>query len=70
MFEEKIAKLEEIIERIEDGETPLEDAITLYKDGTNAVRECGEILQKFEEEVAVLTKTSDGFLLTPFAEEA
>lgn len=70
MFEEKLEKLEEIIERVEDGETPLEDAIALYKEGMAAARECGEILLKIEEEVSLLEKTAEGFMLEAFPEDA
>jgi exodeoxyribonuclease VII small subunit len=68
-FENKIERVEEIIERVESNDTALEDALSLYKDGIALVKECGEVLQKFEEEVFVLQKSAEEFVLKPFAGE-
>jgi exodeoxyribonuclease VII small subunit len=65
-FEKKIASLEEIVEQIEDAQTPLDAAVSLYKNGIELARECGEILRGYEEEVQVLKKSADGFMSVPF----
>lgn len=62
-FEEKLARLEEIVERVETA--PLEDAISLYKDGIAIAKECGEKLRGYEEEIFVLKKEADEFTLEP-----
>ncbi|MCL2577023.1 MAG: exodeoxyribonuclease VII small subunit [Defluviitaleaceae bacterium] len=68
-FEKNIERIEKILGKIEDSETGLEDAISLYKDGIALVKECGEVLCKHEEEVLVLQKKADKFILEPFSEE-
>ena len=66
-FEEKLNKLEGIVEQIESPEIELEKAIALYKDGIKLAKECGETLQKHEEEILVLQKTAEEFILEPFS---
>jgi exodeoxyribonuclease VII small subunit len=65
-FEKNLERVAKITEQIEDSETPLEEAISLYKYGISLAKECGEILQGYEEEVMVLQKTADSFTLAPF----
>lgn len=66
-FEKKLANLEEIIEKVEDSEIPLEEAISLYKEGVKLAKECGEFLRHCEDEVLILQKANNGFLTEPFA---
>ncbi|MCL1845780.1 MAG: exodeoxyribonuclease VII small subunit [Defluviitaleaceae bacterium] len=60
-FEEKLTRLEEITERVEDAQTPLEEAIALYKNGVALAKECGEALRGYEAEILVLKKEADDF---------
>jgi len=55
-FEEALARLEEIIERIESGEVGLEKAIGEYERGVVLIRRCKDILQKAEQRVDELTR--------------
>jgi exodeoxyribonuclease VII small subunit len=64
-FEDKLKRLEETAEKVENA--PLDDAISLYKDGIELVKECGEILRGYEEQVMVLQKKAGEFILEPFA---
>ena len=64
-FEEKLHRLEEIAERVEDAQTPLEDAIALYRDGVKIAKECGESLRAYEDEILVLKKEADELVLVP-----
>jgi len=41
-FEEAILKLEEVVQKLETGDVPLEDAITLYKKGMELSAFCHE----------------------------
>jgi exodeoxyribonuclease VII small subunit len=68
-FEKNIERIEKILSQIEDGETELEEAMSLYKYGVSLAKECGEVLQKHEEEVLLLQKSADKFILEPFSEE-
>ena len=67
-IEEKFLRLAEISEQIE-GDTPLESAISLYKEGLALVEDCGSQLKKYEEEVLLLKKNADDvFRLEQFGE--
>lgn len=48
-FEEAITNLEEMIERIESGETGLEESLTEYERGIALYRHCRDILNKAEQ---------------------
>jgi len=68
-FEDDITKLSEIIEQIEDSQTPLDTAISLYKEGVNIATKCGEILAQYEEEIYVLQQNADNtFILKRFGD--
>ena len=70
-FEQSLARLSDIVETIEDGDTTLEGAIKLYKEGLTLAQNCGDILSRFESEVLQLQKDADGaFVLAPFGEGA
>ena len=70
-FEKSLSRLSEIVEQIEDGDTTLEDAIKLYKEGLAHAEDCGNILAGYEREVLLLQKDADGaFSLAPFGEGA
>jgi len=66
-FEEKLENLAQIVEKVEDSQTPLDEAISLYKEGIAVAKECGETLRRYEEEVLILQKTADDFILEPFS---
>jgi exodeoxyribonuclease VII small subunit len=50
-FEEAILKLEEIVQKLETGDVPLEDAITLYKKGMELSALCHGKLQNAEKQL-------------------
>ena len=59
-FEERMARLEEIIRRLEKGDVPLEDSIRLFEEGTRLAKSCDELLSEAEKKVVVLSKGADG----------
>jgi len=66
-FEASLSRLSEIIGTVESGDTSLDDAITLYKEGLALAQDCGAVLSVYESEVLQLQKsTDDMFKLTPF----
>ena len=70
-FEEALTRLTDIVATIEDGETTLDGAIGLYKEGLALAQKCGDILGNYEADVLQLQKEADGaFALTPFGEGA
>jgi len=69
-FEQALARLSDIVDTIEDGETTLDSAMKLYKEGLALAQNCGDILGQYESEVLVLQKKADeAFALSPFSEE-
>ena len=55
-FESMVEALEQIIERIEGGETGLEQSIAEYEKGMSLIKRCREILQRAEQKVEELGK--------------
>lgn len=51
-FENKIKKLEEIVEKLENGELSLDESIKLYTQGVNLSSECKKTLNEAELKIA------------------
>lgn len=51
-FEEKLAELERIVNNLETGEVPLDDAIEEFKKAMDLVKECDEKLNGAQEAIA------------------
>jgi len=61
-FEDALAKLEETVRRLEAGSLPLDEAVTLFEEGTRLARQCNERLEAAELKVSQLTRTANGQL--------
>ena len=59
-FEDQLAKLEEIVARLEDEGVGLEESLDLFERGMGLVRSCRERLEKVEQRVAQLMQNEDG----------
>ena len=59
-FEEALKKLEEIVQRLERGELPLEESLTCYEDGIRLSRLCHTKLEEAERRIEVLVKDARG----------
>ncbi len=69
-FEASIGRLEEIVRRMEQGDVPLEQALSLFEEGTGLIRTCSKLLDDAELKVVQLMKGPDGDPVeTDFAEE-
>ena len=55
-YEEKIEQLKEIIARIEDGTTSLEESMRLYERGAVLVRQCETMLAEAEVKITTLSR--------------
>ncbi|MGN7387794.1 exodeoxyribonuclease VII small subunit [Sporosarcina sp. SAFN-015] len=63
-FEEAMSKLEGIVQKLESGDVPLEDAITLYKQGMELSAYCHGKLQDAEKQL--ISIIDDNGESTPF----
>lgn len=59
-FEQSMARLEEIVARLEHGDVPLEDALGLFDEGTTLMKKCSLMLDKAEQKIVKLTAGADG----------
>lgn len=55
-FEESLARLEEIVEQLEDGKLPLNESLVLYEEGIKLSRECNRQLTEVEGRLEALIK--------------
>ncbi|TMA37028.1 MAG: exodeoxyribonuclease VII small subunit [Deltaproteobacteria bacterium] len=62
-FEEALAELEGLVQRLEKGELPLEDSLAAFERGVNLVRLLTQRLAEVEQRVEVLLKTEAGRLI-------
>ena len=51
-FEEKLDELEKIVNKLETGQVPLDDAIEEFKKAMDLVKECDEKLNSAQEAIA------------------
>ena len=58
-FEEAMDQLETIVERLEEGDVPLEEALTIYKKGMELSKLCHDKLKNVEEQLTEIL-TADG----------
>lgn len=59
-FEQAMTRLEEIVEKMESGDLPLEDLIVRYEEGMKLVKICQERLASAEERIEMITRNSAG----------
>lgn len=59
-FEASVKRLEQIVDKLEQGELPLEEALKLFEEGTGLVRSCTKLLDDAELKVVKLMKGADG----------
>lgn len=50
-FEDKIKELEGIVEKLENGETALDESFDLYKKAMGLIKDCDKELNKVKENV-------------------
>jgi len=55
-YETKVEQLRQIIEKIEDGTTGLDDSIKLYEQGAVLVKQCETMLNEAELKITTLSR--------------
>jgi exodeoxyribonuclease VII small subunit len=66
-FEQALVQLEQIVQKLEKGELPLEDSLRLYEDGIRLSRLCHAKLEEAEGRIEVLLKDARGEPITDAA---
>jgi exodeoxyribonuclease VII small subunit len=69
-FEEALQRLENLVERLEEGDIPLEESLEAYAEGTRLIQLCMERLARAESMIRELHETTQGFRLEASAVEA
>lgn len=59
-FEASMARLEQIVRQMEQGEVPLEESLRLFQEGTELVRQCTSLLDHAEMQIKQVVKGPDG----------
>lgn len=58
-IEENLARLDEIISKLDNKDTSLEDAFKEYESGIKLVKECNDAIDKVEKDVITLNGGED-----------
>lgn len=59
-FEESLARLEEIVEKLDGANLPLDERLALYEEGTKLSRECNRQLTDVQGRLETLIKDVNG----------
>ena len=70
-FERSLARLEEVVRKLESPQLSLDEAMKLFEEGVGLSRDCQKQLEEAEGRVEILLKKADGKMVAqPFASEA
>lgn len=69
-FEESLAELERLVERMEQGNLPLEESLKLFEQGVQLTRSCQKALKEAEQKVQILLEENGEPTLKPFTDES
>jgi exodeoxyribonuclease VII small subunit len=61
-FEDALAELEKVVDRLESGELSLEEALGAFQEGVGLVQYCNQKLNEVERKIEVLVRDKDGKL--------
>ncbi len=62
-FERSLARLEEVVRKLESPQLSLDEAMKLFEEGVALSRECQKQLEEAEGKVEILLKKADGKLV-------
>lgn len=69
-FEQALAELEGLVERLEHGDLPLDEALKAFERGVALTRQCQASLQAAQQKVEILLKRGTRAEIEPFEESA
>ena len=59
-FEQALARLEEIVRKLDSGDAPLDESLSLFEEGVKLVKFCSDKLDRAEQTVKILVRGEDG----------
>ena len=59
-FESALKKLEETVDKLEEGSIPLDEALTTFESGVHWSRECKIFLENAEQRIETILKNENG----------
>ncbi|HVB58772.1 MAG: exodeoxyribonuclease VII small subunit [Candidatus Acidiferrales bacterium] len=59
-FEKSLARLEEVVKRLESTDLSLDEAMKLFEEGVKLSRDCQKQIEEAEGRVEILLKKADG----------
>lgn len=62
-FEQALARLEEVVKLLEDGQLPLDEALKLFAEGIELGSICHQQLKEAERSINKLVESADGELI-------
>ena len=68
-FEDALAKLEEIVRKMEQGELTLDESLASFEEGIRLSRLCSAKLDEAERRIEILLKKEGGTEVAPFNPE-
>jgi exodeoxyribonuclease VII small subunit len=69
-FEKSLARLEEVVKRLESADLSLDEAMKFFEEGVKLSRDCQKQLEEAEGRVEILLKKADGKMAAePFEPE-
>lgn len=68
-FEDSLAELEQLVERMEQGNLALEESLKLFERGVQLTRTCQKALKDAEQKVQILLEENSEPTLKPFNDE-
>jgi exodeoxyribonuclease VII small subunit len=66
-FDALLARLREVVQKLESGDLSLEQSLAVYEEGVQLARRGQQLLASAEKRVEILVSTSSGIETAPFA---
>jgi len=63
-FEQALARIEEIVDRLEEGDLTLDESLKLFQEGVELSRRCQVVLDDAQKRIEMLVRAADGTLTT------
>ena len=68
-FEQALQELEQLVEKMEQGELSLEDSLQHFEQGIRLSRTCQKALREAEQKVEILLRRNEQEEIVPFSDE-